>query len=243
MSSAGIPASSITDEPSAAVITISGPIGMHACDTTVTVCEPRRATATAPSTRTSVPANRRCSPGRTPPEAIPPTTTGAPGSSCSSASRPSTGKEKGSASITTGPTPPAGASVIASGQPRTPSPSPSGRATSRNGITSTPGRCAAHTTSAGPSSISRPSATIASPIEPIRCSGASASWTRASSRSASAHRSGEANMTTSVGAPGSPSIARAAAHASSAAATGSAAWDSPTPNREFPRMQLIVAHV
>ena len=78
---------------------------------------PRSATAAAPSSSTSVPANRRCTPGRRPPEASPPTTTGAPGSSLSSVSSPSAGKVKGSASMMIGPMLPAGASAIASGQP------------------------------------------------------------------------------------------------------------------------------
>ena len=71
---------------------------------------------------------------------------------------------------------------------------------------------------------------IVSPIDPIRCSGASDSCTAASSRSASWHRSGEANITTSVGRPDQPIVARTAAHASTAASTGSDARDRPTPN-------------
>ena len=88
-SSAGLLASSSITFPSAAVTTISGPIGRAPCDTQGRTSTPRSATPTAPSVTTSSPRISAPSPGPPPALASPPTT-GSPGCSspitCSSGS-------------------------------------------------------------------------------------------------------------------------------------------------------------
>src|SRR5512132_2204399 len=223
-STAGRPPSSWTMLPSPRVTANGEPTGRQPWLTTARMSTgPMRATPAAPLSSTSVPLTRRCLPGSSAPDTIPPTT-GRPGCSWLSRSRKlSAGKVNGSASSSTL----VRSSWGRSGQPPMPTPSPRGITWSANGRTSTPGNLAIQTARPGSSSSSRPPPITPWAVQPRMAEVPLRSDRLRAMPAAAPACSIEKKQTTRSGAP--PSWSRAAGMTSSSACWWSGAVETAAP--------------
>ena len=221
-----MPASSRIALPSDLVTTMVGPMGRQPWLTNArTVSGPSSTTPTAPRSATRSSSSNRVEPGPSLPEAMPPIIGTVASSSLACSTKPSTGKEYGSASRIV-----ATASGCGSGRPTTAMPSGL-RMTSRwKARMRTPGSEATQTLTACPASTPSPSPITPETLQPSRVAPGQSMRTRSAMAPVSSGWSLPTNTHTRSGlAPESWSTAWSTAR--SAARTTSASRARPSPNR------------